>query len=83
MTTSSVAAGQIKSIIERVERLEEEKSAIGGDIKEIYAEAKGNGYDTKILRMIVKLRKMDDGERQEIDAILDLYWDALGMSEDE
>lgn len=82
MTTSSVAAGQIKSIIERVERLEEEKSAIGGDIKEIYAEAKGNGYDTKILRMIVKLRKMDDGERQEIDAILDLYLSALGMDEE-
>ena len=82
MTTSNVAAGQIKSIIERVERLEEEKSALVSDIKEIYAEAKSNGYDTKILRMIVKLRKMDDGERQEIDAILDLYWDALGMSEE-
>lgn len=82
MTTSSVAAGQIKSIIERVERLEEEKSAIAGDIKEVYSEAKSNGYDTKILRMIVKLRKMDDGERQEIDAILDLYLSALGMDED-
>ena len=82
MTTSSVAAGQIKSIIERVERLEEEKSALMGDIKEVYSEAKSNGYDTKILRMIVKLRKMDDGERQEIDAVKDLYLSALGMDED-
>ena len=71
--SGGVAAGQIKSIIERVERLDEEKKALGEDIREIYAEAKSNGYDTKILKMIVKIRKMDSAERQEQDAILDLY----------
>lgn len=79
--SGGVAAGQIKSIIERVERLEEEKTAIAGDIKEIYAEAKSNGYDVKILRQIVRIRKQDTAERQEQEAILDLYLHALGMIE--
>lgn len=79
--SGGVAAGQIKSIIERVERLEEEKTAIAGDIKEIYSEAKSNGYDVKILRQIVRIRKQDTVERQEQEAILDLYLHALGMIE--
>ncbi len=79
--SGGVAAGQIKSIIERVERLEEEKAAIAGDIKEIYAEAKSNGYDVKVLRQIVRIRKQDTAERQEQEAILDLYLHALGMVE--
>ncbi len=79
--SGGVAAGQIKSIIERVERLEEEKTAIAGDIKEIYSEAKSNGYDVKILRQIVRIRKQDTAERQEQEAILDLYLHALGMIE--
>jgi uncharacterized protein (UPF0335 family) len=77
--SGGVAAGQIKSIIERVERLEEEKAALAGDIKEIYAEAKGNGFDVKVLRQIVRIRKQDSAERQEQEAILDLYMHALGM----
>ena len=80
--SGGVAAGQIKSIVERVERLEEEKAAIAGDIKEIFAEAKSNGYDTKILKMIVRMRKQDTADRQEQEAILDLYLHALGMLEE-
>lgn len=80
--SGGVAAGQIKSIIERVERLEEEKAALAGDIREVYAEAKSNGYDVKILRQIVRIRKQDAAERQEMEAILDLYLHALGMIED-
>lgn len=79
--SGGVAAGQIKSIIERVERLEAEKTAIAGDIKEIYSEAKSNGYDVKVLRQIVRIRKQDTAERQEQEAILDLYLHALGMVE--
>lgn len=80
--SGGVAAGQIKSIIERVERLEEEKTALAGDIREIYAEAKSNGYDVKVLRQIVRIRKQDTAERQEQEAILDLYLHALGMIPD-
>lgn len=80
--SGGVAAGQIKSIIERVERLEEEKTALAGDIREIYAEAKSNGYDVKVLRQIVRIRKQDAAERQEQEAILDLYLHALGMIAD-
>lgn len=76
---SSVAADQLKSIIERIERLEGEKAGIAGDIKDVYAEAKGNGLDTKVLRKIISLRKQDHAERQEAEAILDLYMQALGM----
>ncbi|HWJ72773.1 DUF2312 domain-containing protein [Mesorhizobium sp. BR1-1-16] len=74
-----VAAAQLRSIVERIERLEEEKKAIADDIKDVYGEAKGNGYDTKVLRTIIRLRKQDASEREEQDAILDLYKQALGM----
>ncbi len=80
VATESVAADQLKSLIERIERLEEEKAAIAGDIKEVYAEAKANGFDTKAMRKIVAIRKKDFAERQEEEAILDLYMQALGMA---
>jgi uncharacterized protein (UPF0335 family) len=78
-TAQTVAAGQLRAFIERVERLEEEKKTIADDIKEVYAEMKGNGFDTKAVRTIVRLRKKDQEERQEEEAILDLYKAALGM----
>jgi uncharacterized protein (UPF0335 family) len=77
--TDSVAADQLKAFIERIERLEEEKAGISGDIKDIYAEAKGTGFDTKAIRRIISLRKKDHDERREEEAILDLYMQALGM----
>lgn len=70
---------QLRAIIERVERLEEEKKTITDDIRDIYAEAKGNGYDAKVLRTIVRMRKQDAGERQEQETILETYMHALGM----
>lgn len=73
------AVDQLKSIIERIERMEEEKKAIGDDIKDIYAEAKGNGFDVKALREIIRLRKQDPNERQEEETILETYMQALGM----
>jgi uncharacterized protein (UPF0335 family) len=79
MDASVVAKDQLLSIIERIERLEEEKKGIADDIKEVYAEAKGNGFDTKVLRKVVSIRKQDQAEREEQDAILDLYLTALGM----
>jgi len=78
-TKTSFAQGQLRSLIERIERLEEEKKAIAADIKEVYGEAKANGFDTKIMRKVVSLRKKDSAERQEEEAILDLYLSALGM----
>jgi uncharacterized protein (UPF0335 family) len=78
--TQSVAADQLKSFIERIERLEEEKAGLAGDIKEVFLEAKGNGFDTKAMRKILSLRKKDHAERQEEEAILELYMQALGMS---
>ena len=74
------AKDQLKAFIERVERLEEEKKALSDDIRDVYAEAKGNGYDVKALRTIVRLRKMETTERQEQQAILDTYMHALGMA---
>lgn len=74
-----VAKEQLKSIIERIERLEEEKKATADDIRDLYAEAKGNGFDTKALRTIVRLRKMDGDERREQESILETYMHALGM----
>jgi uncharacterized protein (UPF0335 family) len=74
-----IAKDQLVSIIERIEKLEEEKKTIGEDIKEVYAEAKANGFDTKILRRVVQLRRQDKAERQEQEAILELYLQALGM----
>jgi len=73
------AKDQLRTIIERVERLEEEKKAIANDIRDVYAEAKGNGYDVKALRTVVRLRKQDKQEREEQEAILDTYLQALGM----
>ena len=75
-----VAADQLRQIIERIEKLEEEKQAIADDIKDVYAEAKANGYDTKVLRQVVRIRKQDKHERAEQEALLDLYLAALGMS---
>ena len=76
--TGGVAAERLRQFIERVERLEEDKQAIMTDIKEVYAEAKGEGYDTKTLRQVIRIRKMDRHERQEQEALLDLYLSALG-----
>jgi uncharacterized protein (UPF0335 family) len=79
MAKSGFAAGQLRSLVERIERLEEEKAALTSDIREVYAEAKGNGFDTKIMRQVVRLRKLDKADRQEAEAVLDLYLSALGM----
>lgn len=76
----TVAAGQLRSLIERIERMEEEKKTITDDIKDIYAEAKGTGFDTKAIRTIIRQRKQDQAERQEEESILDLYKAALGMA---
>lgn len=76
---NSVAADQLKSFIERIERLEEEKGGITADIKEVYSEAKGNGFDTKIIRKVIARRKKDATEVQEEEAVLELYLSALGM----
>lgn len=78
-TYQTVAAGQLKAFIERVERLEEEKQTIADDIKDVFAEMKGTGFDTKAVRTIIRLRKKDQAQRQEEEAILDLYKAALGM----
>ncbi|MDQ0316806.1 DUF2312 domain-containing protein [Amorphus orientalis] len=75
-----VAADQLRAFVERIEKLEEEKQTIADDIKDVYAEAKANGYDTKIMRQVVRLRKQDSAERQEQEALLDLYMHALGMA---
>ena len=80
MAKANFAKDQLKSLVERVERLEEEKTALSGDIREVYAEAKGNGFDTKIMRQVVRIRKMESHEREEQDALLDLYLSALGMA---
>lgn len=79
VNSDSVAQDQIKAFIERIERLEEEKTSISEDIKNVFAEAKGNGFDTKILRQIIKIRKQDNNERLEQEALLELYMTALGM----
>lgn len=79
MSEGSVAQDQIRAFVERIERLEEEKKAIADDLKEVYAEAKGNGFDTKVLRQVIRIRKQDRAERLEQEAILDLYLAALGM----
>ncbi len=77
--STSFAKDQLKAIIERIERLEEEKKTISDDIRDVYAEAKGNGFDVKALRTIVRLRKQDANERQEQETILETYMQALGM----
>jgi uncharacterized protein (UPF0335 family) len=75
---NSTAQGRLKTIVERIERLEEDKAAISGDLKEVYLEAKGEGFDVKILRKVVRLRKQDKAKRQEEEALLDLYMSAIG-----
>ncbi len=74
-----IAAKRLRAFIERIERLEEEKAALAADVREVYAEAKGDGFDAKTMRQIVKLRKMDSAERQEQQTLLDLYKSALGL----
>ena len=76
---ANFAKDQLKAVIERIERLEEEKKATSEDIREVYAEAKGNGFDPKALRTIVRLRKQDVDERKEEEAVLETYMHALGM----
>jgi len=84
MTDSQTAAGvageRLKSFVERIERLEEEKDALSGDIREVYSEAKGAGFDIKVMRQIIRLRKLDSADRQEQEALLDTYLAALGMA---
>jgi len=80
VTSETVASGQLRALIERIERLEEDKQAIADDIKDVYAEAKGSGFDTKAIRTIVRLRKKDQAEREEEETVLDLYKAALGMT---
>ena len=75
---TATAQGRLKTLIERIERLEEEKAGIAGDIKEVYAEAKGEGFDVKTLRKVIRLRKQDKAKRQEEEALLDLYLSAIG-----
>ena len=79
-TKTTFAQGQLRSLVERIERLEEEKKTIAGDIKEVYAEAKGHGFDTKILRKVVALRRKDAVEREEEDTLVTLYMSALGSA---
>ncbi|HEC90110.1 MAG TPA: DUF2312 domain-containing protein [Alphaproteobacteria bacterium] len=74
-----IAADKLRSFVERIERLEEEKSALTADIREVYSEAKGGGFDIRILRQVVRLRKLDQNDRQEQEALLDLYKRALDL----
>lgn len=78
----TVAADELRAFIERIERMEQEKAAIAADIREIFAEAKGRGYDTKVMRQLVRIRKQDANERAEQEALLELYLSAMGMIED-
>ncbi|MCX7361955.1 MAG: DUF2312 domain-containing protein [Alphaproteobacteria bacterium] len=75
-----ISADRLKSFVERIEKLEEERQAIGGDIREVYGEAKGVGYDVKTMRKVVALRKMDAADRAEQETLLDVYKNALGMT---
>lgn len=75
-----IAGDQLRSYIERIERLEEEKAALAADIREIFSEAKGNGFDVKIMRQIIRLRKLDREDHQEQEELLQLYQHAIGMA---
>ena len=75
---TAAAQGRLRTLIERIERLEEDKAAVAADIKEVFLEAKGEGYDVKVLRKVVRIRKQDKAKRQEEEAILDLYLSAIG-----
>ena len=77
-TLGATAQGKLKSLVERIERLEEDRAVVAGDLKEVYAEAKGEGFDTKILRKVVRLRKQDTAKRQEEETLIDLYVAAIG-----
>ena len=79
---STVAREQLRQLVERIERLEEEKQAIAADIREVYAEAKALGFDTKVMRKVIAMRKKDPQEREEEEALLALYLQALGMLPD-
>ena len=81
MADGTVAADQLRLFIERIERLEEEKKAIADDVRDIYSEAKSNGYCTKTMRKVIRLRKMDVDKRQEEEMLLDTYLHALGMAD--
>jgi uncharacterized protein (UPF0335 family) len=76
-----IAADRLKSFIERIERLEEEKAGLSSDIRDVYAEAKGTGFDAKVMRQIVRLRKMDSADRKEQQELLELYARAIGLEE--
>ena len=78
-----IAADRLKSFIERIERLEEEKAALAADLRKVYAEAKGNGFDVKALRAVIRIRKQDENKRREEVAVLDTYLHALGMADAE
>ena len=78
-----IAGDRLRSFIERIERLEEERKALSNDIKEVYAEAKGTGFDTKIMRQVIRLRKMDKDDLDEQEALIDIYKRALGMLPEE
>jgi len=80
MSEGNVAADQLRLFIERIERLEEEKKGIADDVKDVYAEAKANGYDTKTMRKVVALRRLETHVRQEADALLETYRQALGLA---
>ena len=75
---NATAQGRLKTIIERIERLEEDKAVIANDLKEVFLEAKGEGFDTKILRKVIRMRKQDKAKRQEEEALIDLYLSAIG-----
>ena len=79
MSKTGFAKEQLKSFIDRIERLEEERTALSADIREVFAEAKGTGFDTKIMRQVIRMRKLDKAEFQEQEAILDLYLTAMDM----
>jgi uncharacterized protein (UPF0335 family) len=77
--TANFAKGKLKSFVERIEKLEEEKNTISGDIREVYAEAKAEGFDVKALRVVIRLYRQDSAERSEHEALVDLYRDAMGI----
>ena len=80
MAEGTFAADRLRSFIERIERLEQEKQDLAADIREVYSEAKGVGFDPKVMRQVVRLRKMDDNDRRELEMVIDTYLHALGMT---
>ena len=82
MSKTAFAKDQLKAFINRIERLEEERAALSADIKEVYSEAKGTGFDTKIMRQVIRIRKMDEADLQEQEELIDVYKRALGMLPD-